>query len=614
MKVLWFLVLALSGACSAQNGAAIYQQHCAACHDVPKGRIPPVETLRKMSDAAILRALESGTMREQAKDLNTQERQLLAAYLSGEAKPTSTITQPGLGSCKSATPADVTGGSGWNGFGSGLTNPRFQSRDAAGLAITDVPKLRLKWALNLGDVTVARGQPVIVGGRLFATTVAGKVYALDAKSGCTYWIFDADAGVRSGVVVDTTSPAKNKSAVFFGDAKANAYAVDVNTGKLIWKSHIDDHPAALITAAPNLAAGVLYFGVSSLEEFAGSQPNYQCCTFRGSVVALDAGSGKTLWKTYTIAQPSVATTKTKTGVPRLGPSGVAIWSTPTIDLQRNAIYVATGDNYSDPPTGASDAVLALDLPSGKILWSRQVTANDAYTVDCEYPVITNCPDSKGPDFDFGQPPILASLPNSKQVLVIGQKSAVAYALDPDQKGAILWQTRLGNGGSLGGIQWGSAADDKNMYVALSDIAFKPVPDPDKPGAVKIALDPSKGGGLYALDLATGSKVWSAAAPVCGERAQCSPAQSAAVSAIPGVVFSGSVDGHLRAYASASGEVIWDYDTAREYDAVNGQKAHGGAIDGGGPAVANGMVYAYSGYGEWGGIPGNALLAFSVDAK
>ena len=299
---------------------------------------------------------------------------------------------------------------------------------------------------------------------------------------------------------------------------------------------------------------------------------------------------------------------------RRGPSGAGVWSTPTIDLKRNLIYVSTGDNYSNPTTGTSDAVLALDRDTGKILWSQQMTANDAYTVDCVGAVQTNCPDSHGQDFDFAQPPILVSLVNGKQELVIGQKSGMAYAIDPDQQGKMLWQTRLGKGSVLGGIQWGSAADEKNMYVALSDIGFREVKDPADPAKVKSELDPTQGGGLFALQLDTGNKVWIAVPPNCGERKNCSPAQSAAVIAIPGVVFSGSVDGHFRAYASATGDVIRDYDTAREYGGVNGQKLHGGAMDGGGPAVAGGMIYVYSGYGQWGGMPGNALLAFSVDGK
>ena len=578
------------------------------CHESPQGRTPSVDSLRAMSNAAILRALETGVMREQAKDMSGQERTAVAQYLHSEsAKAASNAASA---NCSAAGTVASNSGPSWNGFGANPANTRFQSKDSAGLSAADIPKLRLRWAFSLGDVTMARGQPVVVAGRLYAGTTAGKLYSLDAKTGCVYWTFDADAPIRSGVMVGTTGP--STPAVFFGDMKANAYAVDGSSGKLLWKTRLDQHNSALITAAPSLSEGTLYFGISSFEEVAGAQPTYECCTFRGSVAALEATTGKVIWSTYTIAQPSSPTTKTASGVQRHGPSGAAVWATPTVDAKRNAIYISTGDNYSDPPTDTSDAVMALDRTTGKLLWSRQMTANDAFTVDCTGTVKTNCPASNGPDFDFGQPPILVSLSNGKQALVIAQKSGVAYALDPDQQGKILWQTRIGKGSPLGGSEWGSAADESRMFVALSDIAFKVVKDPAKPAGT-LAPDPEKGGGLFALDLVTGSKVWSAPPPNCGGREHCSPAQSAAVSAIPGVVFSGSVDGHLRAYSSSTGEVLWDYDTSREYDAING-KAHGGAIDGGGPAIVDGMVYLYSGYNQWGGVPGNALLAFSVDGK
>jgi polyvinyl alcohol dehydrogenase (cytochrome) len=332
------------------------------------------------------------------------------------------------------------------------------------------------------------------------------------------------------------------------------------------------------------------------------------------VVALDAATGKQVWKTYTIAEAPKATTKTKSGIQRWGPSGAGVWSTPTIDEKRDAIYVATGDNYSDPPTRTSDAVLALDRATGHMLWSRQMTSGDAFTVDCAQKAKTNCPDSNGPDLDFGQPPILVSLPNGKRALVLGQKSGVAHALDPDQQGEVLWQRRLGKGSALGGIQWGSSADQDQMYAALSDIGFSVKTNPNAPGGFTMELDPAKGGGLFALRLQTGEQVWSAPPPQCGTRPKCSPAQSGAVTAMPGVVFSGSLDGHLRAYRSDTGEIVWDFDTAREYDAVNGGKARGGSLDGGGPAVVGGLVYVNSGYGTFGGMPGNVLLAFSVDGK
>ena len=299
----------------------------------------------------------------------------------------------------------------------------------------------------------------------------------------------------------------------------------------------------------------------------------------------------------------------------MGPSGAAIWSTPTIDEQRGALYVSTGDNYSDPTTNTSDAILALDLKTGKLLWSKQLTENDAFNNACVTPQRTNCPASAGQDSDFGQPPILVSLGQGKRALVIAQKSGMVHAIDPDDKGKILWQTRAGAGSYLGGSQWGSASDGQNIYVAISDIAIGGVADPKSPQGFRMTLDPKKGGGLHALDLKTGKIVWSTKPIPCADtRTDCSPAQSAAVTAIPGVVFSGSVDGHLRAYSTATGEVLWDMDTAREFPTVNGKPARGGSMDAAGPAVVNGMVFVNSGYGQWGGMPGNVLLAFSVDGK
>ncbi len=279
------------------------------------------------------------------------------------------------------------------------------------------------------------------------------------------------------------------------------------------------------------------------------------------------------------------------------------------------LYVATGDNYSDPPSNTSDAVLAMDLKTGELRWSKQLTENDAYNSGCAIPAPGNCPDAKGPDFDFGQPPILVSLGGGKRALVIGQKSGMVHAVDPDEKGQILWQTRAGMGSALGGSQWGSAADGQKVYVAISDLAIGGVADPKSPAGFRLMLDGKKGGGLHALDLKTGKIVWSAKVTPCAEgRTDCSPAQSAAVTAIPGVVFSGALDGHLRAYSASTGEVLWDTDTEREFDAVNGGKAHGGSMDASGAAVVNGMVFVNSGYGQWGGMPGNVLLAFSVDGK
>ncbi len=390
--------------------------------------------------------------------------------------------------------------------------------------------------------------------------------------------------------------------MFFGDLLANAYAVNAITGALIWKTRVEDHLAAVITGAPTLYSGVLYVPVSSMEEVTGSQPSYQCCTFRGSVVALDIATGRQIWKGYTIPEAPRPTKRNATGTQLYGPSGAGVWSAPTIDVQRQVLYVATGDNYSDPPSETSDAILAFELATGRLLWHRQVTANDAYITSCLVGDSTNCPESNGPDHDFGQSPILVTMRSGQRVLVAGQKSGVVHALDPDQEGKILWQTRVGKGGPLGGIMWGSAADQDHVYVANSDVRFTDGYQ---------ALDPNAGGGLFALDLATG-KISMQVPPVpCGSRSRCSPALSAAVTAIPGVVFSGGVSGYLRAYATDDARLLWEVDTARDYPIVNGVSSHGGAMDGPGPTIVDGMLYVNSGYTQWGGLPGNVLLAFEV---
>ncbi len=603
------IMIALSSvAALGQDGAAIYKQRCAMCHDAPVGRVPPVSALRAMDAAAISRSLETGPMQTQAAGLTANERQALVAYL---AAPKSNATAAHDFSCQGSAAA-ATNAPRWSSWGVNSANTRFQETAAAGLTAAEVPKLKLKWAFALGTGTDVRSQPSVADGRVFTADLAGWVYGLDAQTGCQYWKFQAEGPVRSGITFDDAGGAG--PLIYFGDIKGNAYAVNAVSGQLAWKVHAEAHFAAIITGTPRVHGGVVYVPISSFEEIMPPNPRYECCSFRGSVVALDASSGKRLWQTYTIQDVPQPTTKSKFGTQLHGPSGAGVWSSPTFDEKAGVLYVATGDNYSAPATKTSDAVLALDAKSGRILWSKQLTPNDIFNNGCATPEKTNCPDTAGQDFDFGQPPILVSLGGGRRALVLGQKSGMVHALDPDHEGQILWQTRVGEGGSLGGVQWGSASDGENVYVALSDIRIAGVADRSVPQGYRLVVDPKKGGGLFALRIATGEKVWGAKPPSCGERKNCSPAQSAAVTAIPGVVFSGSEDGHLRGYSTVTGEVVWDADTAREYDAVNGGPARGGSLDVAGPVIAGGMLYVNSGYGQWGGMPGNVLLVFSPDGK
>lgn len=350
----------------------------------------------------------------------------------------------------------------------------------------------------------------------------------------------------------------------------------------------------------------------------GANPKYECCRFRGSISALNAATGDVRWKSYTIPEEPKPVRKNAQGVQLWGPSGSGVWSSPAVDLKRGVVYITTGDAYSDPAASTSDAFMAFDIKTGKLLWTRQVTAGDAFNVACGLPEAAriNCPEAKGPDHDFGSSPILVDLPNGRRALIAGQKSGVVHAVDPDRGGEILWQTRVGKGSALGGVQWGSAFDGQRVYVALSDVipetAGTAAAPPMTPGQ---APPPNNsGGGLYALDPASGQIVWTTPHPGCGGQPGCSPAQSAAVTAIPGIVFSGGIDGHLRAYASDKGAIVWDVDTAQPYKTVNGVTGNGGSLDGPGPVVVGGMVFVNSGYAFVAGKPGNVLLAFSVDGR
>jgi polyvinyl alcohol dehydrogenase (cytochrome) len=520
----------------------------------------------------------------------------------------------------------------WNGWGVTPSQRRFQPAAMAQLSADQVPRLKLKWAFGFPNVTRAYAQPTVVGGRLFVASAGHKVYSLDPKSGCQYWAFVAEFPVRTAITVGAT---RSGWSVYFGDQHGSAYAVDALTGTLLWKRRVDEHRAAIITGAPTLTGKTLYVPTSSFEEGLGANPGYPCCTFRGSVSALDAATGAVRWKSYTIPEEPKPVRRNPQGVQLWGPSGAGVWSSPTVDLKARRVYVTTGDSYSDPAASTSDAFAAFDADTGRLIWSRQMTEGDAFNVACGLPagMGSNCPEANGPDFDFGSSPMLVDLPDGRRALIAGQKSGLVYAVDPDQRGRILWQRRVGLGGRAGGVQWGSAADAAHVYVAVSDVRMEDgqrkaftidgvaVDDPETlPGAQPSAfgdwllLDPNVGGGLFALTLEKGEVAWTTPHPGCNNKPGCSPAQSAAVTAIPGVVFSGGLDGHLRAYSARDGRIIWDVDTAQEYTTVNGVKASGGAIDGPGPVVVGGMVYVNSGYAFLGGAPGNVLLAFSVARK
>lgn len=610
------LCFSSAGPLFADDGPSLYKQLCASCHDGGTERAPTREVLQLMSPERVLSALESGPMLSMASGRTGTERRALAEFVAGKsfAQALSTTPLP-QAMCRATTNATAGGAANplagplWNGWGVNTANTRFQNGATAGFAAADVPRLALKWAFGFPGELSVDAQPTIAGGRVFVGTQSGVVYSLNAATGCVHWFFQAASAVRAAVSVGrVTTRSGPRYAAFIGDRAGNVYAVDAATGAQIWKTKVDDHAFARVTASPVFHDGRLYVGVASGEETAGAMANYECCRFRGSLVALNAATGAQVWKTYTIAEEALPTSKNSAGTQLWGPSGSPIWSSPAIDARRNAIYVTTGNNYTGPATRTSDAFVAFDLRSGKLLWSRQMTAADDWNTSCRLPGKINCSNAEAPDFDFASPPILVTLSGGRRALVAGQKSGVVHALDPDREGQILWQQRVGKGGINGGVQWGSAADPSNIYVALSDIGRINVPN-----SAATEPDPQAGGGMFALRLDNGQQVWHTPPPPCDMRKRCSPAQSAPVSAIPGVAFSGSVDGHLRAYSATDGAILWDFDTVRTYDTANGVPGRGGSLNVAGPAISGGTLFVNSGYVQ-NGMPGNVLLAFSVDGK
>jgi polyvinyl alcohol dehydrogenase (cytochrome) len=600
--------LAAPAAAQSPDGAAVFQTACASCHAQPAAdsRAPNRDALAQLAPETILTALTTGNMFRQGTALADAERRAVSAFIAG--RPVGTPAPPStIGRCTTTPPplgaADLA--SGWNGWGTGASNTRFQPADKGGLTPPRVAQLKLKWAFGFPGVSSARAQPSVVGGRVFVASESGDLFALDAKTGCTYWTFHAKAGIRTATSVGPYNPRPQASgprpqsgfAVYVADGNANAYAVDAATGREIWSRRVDEHPYAKSTGSVTVYDGRVYVPTAGVgEEGQGGSAKYECCTFRGSVTALDASTGTVVWKTYVVDE-TTSRGRNKEGVQLWGPAGGGIWAAPTIDPQRRAIYVATGNGYAEPKQPTTDAVLALDMDTGKIRWSYQPTPDDIWTGGCraQNPDNPNCPATLGPDFDFSMSPVLTRRSTGGDLIIVQQKSGMAYALDPDKKGALVWQYRTSAGGGMGG-QWGAAVDGAQAYFSVNGTAGKTP------------------GGMRAVKIDTGEVVWSKEAEerMCGTERGCSAAQGAAVTAIPGIVFSASMDGGIRAHAADDGTIVWQFNTNRDFETVNGVKARGGAMDGPGAVVAGGMLYVNSGYVSLIGRPGNVLLAFGVD--
>ncbi|MEP3210185.1 MAG: PQQ-binding-like beta-propeller repeat protein [Maribacter sp.] len=583
-------------------GAVIYQTNCAACHNGTLSEAPKLASLQLLSKEAIINTLRKGVMRNQASALSKEQHEQLAAFIAAgnESGSVNTVI---AGKCDEETINETPNAMPLIGnWGMGLQNQRYY--DGADLKITaeNAPQLKLSWTFAFPNATRARSQPTIVGNTLYTASQYGTVYALDRKTGCIRWTFQADAEVRSALVVGTDENGA-ASRLYFSDFKATVYTLDLKTKKLLWKRKIDEHPLATITGSLNAFENRLYVPVSSMEIISAYDENYECCTFRGSMVALNADTGEQIWKTYTIAEAAKPNGKTRVGTTKMGPSGAPIWTTPTIDTKRKVLYFGTGENYSRPVSKTSDAIMALSLEDGNILWTQQMYADDVWNGACVYPPYgPNCPEYHGPDADFGAPVIL-STSGERDILLAGQKSGDVFALDPDNNGEIIWTALVGRGAIMGGVHWGMASDGQTLYVPIND-----------QNEYSLHKDQPIQPGVHALNISDGKRLWSTLEDNrCGddEEWQCGPGISAAITATPEVLFAGALDGMLKGYHTKTGREIWSFNTVRNYDAVNGAKAFGGTIDSDGPVVVGNQLFITSGYAKFNERPGNVLLAFEV---
>lgn len=579
-------------------GKALFQENCAGCHNGGVPKAPQQVWLEMMAPDALLASMNGGVMTQQAAKLSPLQRQQIAEYLT--RTPLADYKPPAPPASCDAQHARFDKASPPARTGWGHNNARFVSAQQAALTSEQVPQLKLKWAFAYPKAQRARSQPSIGWGAVFVGSQDGTVYALDLKSGCMRWSFRASAEVRTAIVAD---PATER--LYFGDVLARMYAVDAMTGKLIWKAKVDEHSNATITGSPTIGGGQLFVPVSSLEVTAAADPSYACCTFRGSVVALNAKTGSVNWKHYSVTKPGVIQGKTKAGTDIIGPSGAPIWNSPSFDPTTNRVYFGSGENYSSPADGNSDAIFAVNATTGKRIWISQLTKGDAWNVGCMIGN-DNCPKENGPDLDVAASVLVVPIGGGKKMIVAGQKSGAVYGLDPDT-GRPVWKTVLGHGGTQGGIHFGMAAQGRLVYVPINDME-----DTRDGRAYDAKL---RGAGVHAIDAANGRIFWrSKADNICNKRPNCDPGISSAVTAMPGFVFAGHLDGRFRAYDNRSGKPIWTFDTTQSVKTISGEMARGGSMSGPGAAISNGHVVVNSGYGLYYHMPGNLLMVFTPGGK
>jgi len=596
-------------------GEGVYKQFCAACHDQPEAtRSPALATLKQMSLQFINFSLTQGKMKAQGAVLSDAQRAQVVNYLTG-AKPPSNAWTAGMMCDAARMPVDLSGEAAITHFGFDAHNTRALTAKQAGLTKAQIEKLQLAWAVGFPDATGMRAQGAVVGKNLFVPVAdVGAMYAFDISvqdKPCLQWVYETPGGapLRTSAAfgwVDGTP------LLVFSGTDTMVHAVDARTGKAVWTRTVGTYSYSTATGTPSILKDRVIVPVSQFEIVFGGSNDVTCCTNHGYVVSLDPKTGEQQWR-YDTMPEAVHQRDRGDGKSLMGPSGAPIWNSPAIDEKRGLIYFATGESNSPPAHKNTNAVIAVDLATGKEKWSFHATPNDIYNIGCDLnskPELLNCtshPETVYRDVDFGASVILGTHGDGKQLVYAGQKSGSVWAFEPET-GKVVWRRALGTGGALGGVHWGIAYDKDTVFVPISTVG-QPIPG-------EWEFDPAIKPGLYALDAKTGAIKWLYSVEPPANLPRMPPgfpvhpiAFSAAPAVIDGVVVAATLDGTLHAVDAKTGALLWKQATAKAYDTVNGVPGKGGAIDAASIYAANGLLITNSGYGSFGQAPGNVILGF-----
>jgi len=583
----------------AEKGEELVQENCLSCHGNPDLNLMSLSTMSYISKNEMLQIMSEGKMKTQAENLTNQEKEEIAIFLTkGEAEQDSSPTVY----CSKELGADgLKDGSLWSSWGQDSFNKRHQTSTT--INSRNITNLKLKWSFGLRTEN-PRGQPIAVGSVIFISA-GDTTYALDKNLGCAYWTFTSAARLRNAPAFDTNT----KDAIYLIDQDFGTYKINAISGQLIWKVNIPKETQwSTSSASPILVGSKLVVPLSTIETVAPINPKHECCTSSGGIALLDAETGNIIWNHRVLEEAKYVGKVFVTRTKKFAPAGAAVWNAPGVDLVNKRIFFGTGQSTQSPASEFSDAIITLDLETGKRIWSTQTLSGDAHNVACEIPVVKrlSCPDEDGPDFDFGASVIQSKTSNGESILLAGQKSGWVFGLNNDT-GVIKWKTRVGRGGTLGGIHFGMATDDSKLFVPVSD------------REIGRTYDWEKRPGLYALDIDTGDLIWSYQLDdICKDReavsgeGRCNTGFSAPVSVAGDVLFAGALDGRFSAHSTKDGSKLWEFDTLRSFLTVNNYPAVGGSIDAAGAVIVDNWVFINSGYSTHGQMAGNVLLAFSID--